>query len=342
MSAPATSPSPESAPRRSRLAQLLLEYAGPLVALVMIVGALLIWVPSFRSTENFQNIGRQIAVVAILAVGETLVIVTAGIDLSVGSLVALTGVLSALSMRGMLGGGASEAEVIPGWTVPLGFLVGLASGALVGALSGVIIERLTIPAFIVTLGMLGICAGSAKLASHGQTVGDLPDAIKDLGAADIAGGIPIIALIMLGVVAGGQFLLTRTAFGRALYAIGGNREAARLSGIPVRRVSIACFALCGMLSGLAGMVSMARTGSAQPTAGEGYELQAVAAAVIGGTSLMGGEGSVVGALIGALIMGVLSTGLDHIGLSSFIQQVAIGGMIVIAVLVDRARRSLGR
>lgn len=320
--------------------RFVIEYAGPLAALVLIVAGFLLWVPSFRSPENFQNIGRQIAVVAILAVGETLVIVAAGIDLSVGSLIALTSVLSALAMRGIVHGGASDAAFIPGWTVPAGVLVGLGSGALVGALSGAIIEYLSIPAFIVTLGMLGICAGSAKLAAKGVSVGDLPPAINWLGANDLGGVLPIATVITLVVVVIGQFALARTSFGRALYAIGGNREAARLSGIPVRRVSLVCFALCGMLAGLAGIVSMARTGSAQPTAGEGYELHAVAASVIGGTSLMGGEGSVTGAFIGALIMGVLSTGLDHLGLSNFWQQVVIGGMIVIAVLVDRARRSL--
>ncbi len=325
---------------RQRWSRFVIEYAGPLAALLLIVAGFLIWVPSFRSVENFQNIGRQIAVVAILAVGETLVIVTAGIDLSVGSLIALTSVLGALTMRGVVGGGASGVEVIPGTAVPLGIVVGLASGALVGAISGAIIEYLSIPAFIVTLGMLGICAGSAKLAAGGISVGDLPPAINWLGANDIGGVFPMATAITLVVVAAGQLLLAKTAFGRALYAIGGNREAARLSGIPVRRVSMACFALCGLLAGLAGIVSMARTGSAQPTAGEGYELHAVAASVIGGTSLMGGEGSITGAFIGALIMGVLSTGLDHLGLSNFWQQVVIGGMIVIAVLVDRARRSL--
>ncbi len=326
----------------------VLEFAGPLAALALILAAFMVFVPTFRSPENFQNISRQIAVVAILAAGETLVIVTAGIDLSVGAMIALTSVLAALTMKATMAGPNGEAarlvlfgaQLHPATVVPVGMLVGIGVGAVVGVVSGSITEYVGIPSFIVTLGMMGICSGTAKLASGGVSVGGLPDAIDWIGAKDVGGVIPVAALVTIAVVVLGQVMLARSAFGRALYAIGGNREAARLSGIPVKRVSVLAFTLCGALAGLAGMVAMSRVGSAQPTGGEGYELYAVAASVIGGTSLMGGEGSISGALIGALIMGVVRTGLDHIGLSDFLQTVVIGAMIIIAVIVDKVRRSM--
>jgi ribose transport system permease protein len=315
---------------------LVLEHGGPLVALAAVVGLFMALEPSFRNVANWQNIGRQMAVVAILAAGETFVIVAGGIDLSVGSVVALSGVLSALAMKAL---GVPDPLV-----VPMGICVGLGTGALVGALSGVITELAGIPSFVVTLGMLGVAAGAAKIASGGVGVSGIPDAFDWLAAKSIPIGptiaIPTAAIVTILVIVVGQIVLSRTRFGRSVYALGGNREAARLSGVPTRRISIMTFVISGGLAGLAGIMAVSRIGSAQPTAGEGYELNAIAAAVIGGTSLMGGEGSVLGSFVGALIMAVIATGLDHMMVSQFIQEVVIGGMIIVAVIVDKLRRTV--
>lgn len=307
-----------------------LEQSGPVLALVVLVVLVLASVPASRTWENWRNISRQTAVVAILAAGETIVIVSGGIDLSVGSLIAFTGVLSGLAMK--IGG------VPAGLAFPLGVLVALLSGGLAGLVSGMVTELARIPSFVVTLGMMGIASGTAKLACNGLSVSGLPSEVSGLGQAHVLVVIPVAGLLAIAVTALGQLVLGRTRFGRAVYALGGNREAARLSGIPVKKLGVACFVLCGTLAGLAGIVSMARMGSAQSTAGEGLELQAVAAAVIGGTSLMGGEGSIAGSFIGALIMGIIATTLDLIGVSQFAQPVVIGSLIIVAVIVDRVRR----
>lgn len=318
----------------SRVLGVLLEYAGPVAALAVILTAFLVFVPTFRSPDNFRNISRQMAVVAILAAGQTFVIVAGGIDLSVGSMVALTGVLAALTMK--------APWVPPELAVPAGLAVGLLVGALAGCLSGTLSEYAQIPSFVVTLGMMGMAAGAAKLTCGGVSIGDLPDALDWLAAKNLWGSVPSAAVVTLAVVAIGHTVLARTRFGRVVYALGGNREAARLAGVPVRRVMIACFTICGLLAGLAGMVTLSRIGSAQPTAGQGFELWAIAATVIGGTSLMGGEGSIGRAFVGALIMAVLAAGLDHLKLSSHWQQLVIGGMIIVAVIVDRLRRAMRR
>jgi len=336
MNGPATNapeaPSPEPrAPRERRVTiALALEQSGPILALAVLIVLVLAFVPAARTWENWRNISRQTAVVAILAAGETVVIVSGGIDLSVGSLIAFTGVLSGLAMR--------ISGVPPALAFPLGILVALMSGAVAGLVSGLVTELARIPSFVVTLGMMGIASGTAKLACNGMSVSGLPPEVSGLGQAHVLVVVPVAGLLAIGVTIVGQIVLGRTRFGRTVYALGGNREAARLSGIPVKKVGVACFVLCGMLAGLAGIVSMARMGSAQSTAGEGLELQAVAAAVIGGTSLMGGEGSIAGSFIGALIMGIIATTLDLVGVSQFAQPVVIGSLIIVAVIADRVRR----
>lgn len=315
---------------------VVLERGGPLIVLAVVVVGFMLVEPTFRKASNFENIGRQMAVVAILAVGETFVIIGGGIDLSVGAIVALSGVLAALTMK-------SQA-VPPHLVLPAGIAVGLATGLVVGLVSGTIIEVAQIPSFVVTLGMLGVCTGVAKIVSGGQGVSGIPRGIDWLAAHRITltrdVGIPMAAVVSLALIVVAHIVMSRTRFGRTVYALGGNREAARLSGIPVKRISVMTFVISGGVAGLAGLVALSRMGSGQPSAGQGYELNAVAAAVIGGTSLMGGEGTVLGSFVGALIMAVIATGLDHMLVSQFIQEVVIGGMIIVAVIIDKLRRTM--
>lgn len=315
---------------------VVLERGGPLIVLAVVVVGFMLVEPTFRKASNFENIGRQMAVVAILAVGETFVIIGGGIDLSVGAIVALSGVLAALTMK-------SQA-VPPHLVLPAGIAVGLATGLVVGLVSGTIIEVAQIPSFVVTLGMLGVCTGVAKIVSGGQGVSGIPRGIDWLAAHRITltrdVGIPMAAVVSLALIVVAHIVMSRARFGRTVYALGGNREAARLSGIPVKRISVMTFVISGGVAGLAGLVALSRMGSGQPSAGQGYELNAVAAAVIGGTSLMGGEGTVLGSFVGALIMAVIATGLDHMLVSQFIQEVVIGGMIIVAVIIDKLRRTM--
>ena len=294
-----------------------------------VVAGFMLVEPTFRKASNFENIGRQMAVVAILAVGETFVIIAGGIDLSVGAIVALSGVLAALTMR-------SDA-MPPHLALPAGIAVGLGTGLFVGLLSGTIIEVARIPSFVVTLGMLGVCTGVAKIVSGGQGVSGLPRGIDWLAAHVSLSprvGIPM-AVVTLALI--GLPTLSSHALVCCLRPV---QSVKWLSGIPVKRVSVMTFVISGGLAGLAGLVALSRMGSGQPTAGQGYELNAVAAAVIGGTSLMGGEGSILGSFVGALIMAVIATGLDHMMVSQFIEEVVIGGMIIVAVIVDKLRRTM--
>jgi ribose/xylose/arabinose/galactoside ABC-type transport system permease subunit len=285
---------------------------------------LLLWAltPYFFTVSNLLNVLEQTSINAVIAVGMTFVIISGGIDLSVGSLVALAGVVLASALRADL-------------PLPIALLAGMAVGAGCGLVNGALITLGRLPPFIATLGMMSIARGAALLYTEGRPISGFAASFRAL-----ATGRPLMApapvLVAAAVYLVSHFVLSRTKFGRYVYAIGGNEEATRLSGVPVRFHKAMVYGLSGLMSALAAVVLTARLNSAQPIAGMMYELDAIAATVIGGTSLMGGSGTLPGTLVGALIMGVLRNGLNLLGVSSFLQQIVIGFVIIVAVLVDSA------
>ena len=301
---------------------------GTLAGLLALCVALWIATPHFLTLSNLVNVLEQSAIIGIVAVGMTFVILTAGIDLSVGSIVALSGVAMGITFQAGLPIGLAAAA---------GLAVGLACGLLNGAL--ITIGRL--PPFIATLGMMSVARGGALMISDGRPISGYPEGFRGLATGDVL-GLPLPVLVMLATYGLAHFVLTRTTLGRYTYAIGGNEEAAELSGIAVKGFKTAVYGIAGLLSAVTALLLVARLNSAQPIAGIMYELDAIAAVVIGGTSLMGGSGSVIGTLVGALIMSVLRNGLNLLGVSSYLQQVAIGAVIIVAVLVDVALRRRAR
>jgi len=303
----------------------------PLAFLLVLVVALAILERDrgFLTVDNWANIVQATAVVAVLAVGETAVIVLGQIDLAVGRVLALSAVVAAWAMVSQ---GAGM------WT---GVLIACATGAACGLVSGLLTTLGRMPAFIATLGMMGVANGLAlRIAGDQNITGHAPgfDALS-LGHVQVLGaGIPVPLLLMLGAAAFVHVLLARTTLGRRVYAIGGNRDAARLSGISLTRVTIGVFVLSGLLCGFAAAIHVARTGGAQPTAGAGLELQAIAATVIGGTSLSGGSGGVPGTLIGAALMAVIQNGCDLRAEKPHVQLVIIGCVIWLASIYDGLRR----
>ncbi|GAB7033732.1 hypothetical protein JCM4914_51930 [Streptomyces platensis subsp. malvinus] len=294
---------------------------GGLAALVVVMAALS---KDFLNGQNLLNVGVQASVTAILAFGVTFVIVSAGIDLSVGSVAALAATVVAWAATGQ------------GLPVGIAVLLGLAVGAGSGLLSGALVAYGKLPAFIATLAMLSVGRGLALVISGGSPI-PFPASVSRLG--DTLGGwlpVPVLVMIAMGLVA--ALILARTYAGRAMFAIGGNEEAARLSGIHVKRRKLVIYALSGLFAAVAGIVLAARLTSAQPQAATGYELDAIAAVVIGGASLSGGSGKASGTLIGALILAVLRNGLNLLSVSAFWQQVATGLVIALAVLLDTLRR----
>ncbi|WP_312866932.1 ABC transporter permease/substrate-binding protein [Streptomyces zagrosensis] len=308
------------------VARLLLDN-GALTALVVLVAAMSLLSTDFLTTQNLLNVGVQAAVTAILAFGVTFVIVAAGIDLSVGSVAALCATVLAWT---------ATSHGLPVW---LAVLLAVATGIACGAASGALIAFGKLPPFIATLAMLSIARGLSLVISQGSPI-DLPDPVSSLG--DTLGGwlpVPVLVMLVMGLLTAG--VLNRTYVGRVMYAIGGNEEAARLSGIQVRRQKLVVYALSGAFAAVAGIVLASRLSSAQPQAAVGYELDAIAAVVIGGASLAGGVGKASGTLIGALILATLRNGLNLLEVSSFWQQVVIGAVIALAVLLDTARRRAG-
>jgi ribose transport system permease protein len=296
---------------------------GALVGLLVLCLALFIATPDFLTAGNMLNIGIQASTIAVLAFGMTFVIVAAGIDLSVGSVAALSAMVSA-SMFTTAG--------LNGWVALLG---GLLTGAACGAASGMATAYGRLPSFIATLAMLSVARGLTLVISDGRPV-RTADQVSFLGGNLGPIPMPIVVLVVAGLVA--AFLLNRTVIGRYMYAVGGNTEAARLSGIPVQKVLVIVFALSGLFAGLAGMLLSGRLDSAQPQAAVGYELDAIAAVVIGGASLAGGVGRISGTLVGALVLVVIRNGLNLLNVSSFWQQVVIGLVIALAVGIDVLRR----
>ena len=296
---------------------------GTLIGLIALSVVLWALTPHFLTVSNLLNVAEQTSINAIVAVGMTFVILSGGIDLSVGSIVALSGVMLGTILQG---------NQTPLVTPLLGaLLVGMGCGLTNGAL----ISWGRLPPFIVTLGMMSIARGAALVFTEGRPVSGFEPAFRSIATARIA-FIPAPVVIMIAVYLMAHLVLTRTTFGRYVYAIGGNEEATRLAGVRVRFHKMMIYGMSGLTSAVAAVILTARLNSAQPIAGMMYELDAIAATVIGGTSLMGGEGTLVGTLIGALIMGVLRNGLNLLGVSSFLQQIVIGAVIVGAVLVDTA------
>lgn len=300
-----------------------LSKIGPLIGLVLIMIILSILSDSFFTANNMLNLLRQISVNALIAFGMTFVILTAGIDLSVGSLLALGSALTA----GMLTSGMD-----PVLAVFIGLLIGFG----LGALNGLIITKGKVAPFIATLATMTIFRGATLVFTNGKPITGLSDSFsfQMIGKGYLL-GIPFPVVIMLIIFFVLFFILRSTVFGRQVYAVGGNEEASTLSGIKADRVKIWVYALTGLLSVLAGIIIMSRLNSAQPTAGTSYELDAIAAVVIGGTSLMGGRGKIFGTLVGALIIGVIDNGLNLLNVSSFYQQIVKGAVILLAVLLDR-------
>jgi ribose transport system permease protein len=288
---------------------------------------LLLWIltPHFLTVSNLLNVLEQTAINAVIAAGMTFVIISGGIDLSVGSLVALSGVV----LGTLLHAGVPMAVAIA---------ASLGVGFFFGVLNGLAITWGRLPPFIATLGMMSVARGCALLFTDGRPVSGFDAAFRNLATARVV-GIPAPVLVAIGVYIVAWFVLSKTRFGRYVYAIGGNEEATRLSGVNVRLHKMCVYGVSGLASAVAAVLLTSRLNSAQPIAGIMYELDAIAATVIGGTSLMGGEGGLGGTIIGALIMGVLRNGLNLLGVSSFVQQIVIGLVIVFAVLIDTALKS---
>ena len=295
---------------------------GALVGLIVLCVALFIATPHFLTVNNLVNIGIQAATVAILAFGMTFVIITAGIDLSVGSVAALGAMVSASFFVN---------TSLPGWVT---LILGLLTGLLAGVICGMATAWGKIPSFIATLAMMSIARGATLVISQGSPM-PTADTVNWMGSTVAGVPIPIVMMVIAGLVC--WFILERTVLGRSMYAIGGNLEAARLSGLPVRKIQVAVFGLSGLFAALSGLVMAGRLTSAQPQAGVGYELDAIAAVVIGGASLAGGAGKATGTLVGAILLAVIRNGLNLLNVSSFWQQIVIGLVIALAVGFDVIR-----
>lgn len=290
-----------------------------LIALAVIMS----WLsPYFLSVSNFMNILLATSTIGVLAIAATYVIGSGGLDLSLGSVLGLSGVV-----------GAAVAVKL-GLPTPVAVLATIAAGALAGLVNGLIITRAFVPAFIVTLGMLGIARGLALVISDGRVIYGLPGAMVYIGQGRPL-GIPMPVIIFVGTAVIMHIILAYTRFGRHTLAIGDNENAARTSGIAVERHRLILYTLSGGLAGLAGLLFATRINSGDPTAGLTYELTAITAAIIGGTNLFGGRGSILGTMVGALIMGVLQNGLNLLAVQSYYQQMAIGGVLILAVFIDQ-------
>jgi ribose transport system permease protein len=304
--------------RKLRLQKLL-----PFLTLTILFVALWIASPYFMTAGNLSSIIRQTAVINIMALGMTVVIIAGGIDLSVGSMLGFASVLGTMPM-----------ENHPIW---MGILAGIAAGAACGAANGAMVTALRINPFIVTLGTMGIFRGLALLVSKGVPINKVPVSMRYLADGDLL-GVPFVLWILALCAVAIHVMLEHTRLGRYAFSIGSNADAAFYAGVPVAFVTMAVFAIGGLLTGLASMIGASRLMSGQPTGGESYELSAIAAVVIGGGSLRGGEGSVVGTLIGCFIMGLLSNGTDLLGINPHWQRVIIGAAIIIAVSIDTLQR----
>lgn len=303
-----------------------------LIALVVLCILLGVLTDKFFTASNGLNVLRQVAVNVCIATGMTLIVLTGGIDLSVGSVLALCGAITA----GLLKNGIRmpSADLFIGFTLLGAVLAGLIAGALLGLFNGITITKFKVPPFVATLAMLTIARGFTMLYTGGHPVSNLGTSFAWIGTGSLI-GIPVPVWIALLVVLIASFITRQTRLGRYIYAIGGNETAARLSGIRINKVKLIVYSLGAALAAVGGVIVTSRLDSAQPNAGLSYELDAIAAVVIGGTSLNGGKGSVGGTVIGAVIIGVLNNGLVLLNVSPFWQQVVKGGVILLAVIIDR-------
>lgn len=300
-----------------------------LAVLALLTTAMALLSPYFLSVSNFLNILLATATIGVLAIGATFVISSAGIDLSIGSVLALAGVVGCQAMAKL------------GLPWPLGIAACILAGAAAGYVNGFLVTRGDIPPFIVTLGMLGVARGLALVLTNGLPIYGLPDPVIYIGQGRPF-GVPAPVFVLAVTAIAAHVALSHTRFGLHAQIIGDNEAAARAMGVRVERQKILLYVLSGALAGLAGLVFAARVNAGDPTAGLNYELTAVTAAIIGGTNLFGGRGSIVGTIIGALIMGVLQNGLNLLAVPSFYQQMAIGIVLVLAVWLDRVNRAEGR
>lgn len=278
--------------------------------------------PSFLTPSNFLNVLRQVSVNGVIAVGQTLVILTGGIDLSVGSGVGVAGVI--------------VAKLAPYGVVPA-VGVALAAGLAAGLANGLIITRLRVTPFVATLGMMAILRGADFVISNGYSISGTPYLVQFVGQGSIA-GIPMLVVVMLAAMGIAYYVLNYTVFGRHIYAVGGNEEGARLAGVRVQRTKLWVYVISGLAMGIAGVMLAGRMNTGEPNAGTGYELDCIAAVVIGGTSLFGGQGTIVGSLLGALVLGVVNNGMNILNVSVYWQQVVKGLIIVAAVVIDQLRK----
>lgn len=306
----------------------VLNRYGIAVALVLELILFGVASPYFFTSDNLLNVSLQISITAIIAAGMTLVILTGGIDLSVGSVVAFAGVVAATTVK----------VPVP-YVIALGLaiLAGLGIGLLSGGIAGLFVTRFRITPFIVTLALMTIWRGGAFVFTEGRPVWELPEAFSQLGGGRF-GGVPIPTLCMVAVFVVMHVVLNHTRFGRYVYAVGGNVEAARLAGIRTNRVLVQVYVVSGILSAFSGVLLASRMNSGQPNAGLMYELDVIAAVVVGGTSLTGGRGTVVGTLIGSVLIGVLRNGLNLLNVGSYVQQVIVGVVILLAVLLDQIKK----
>jgi ribose transport system permease protein len=326
--APAISP-PQLVNGMSRLGQVMFAGTrGPLIGLILLCTVLSLSTGTFLSVRNLLNVMDQVTVLGIMAIGMTMVILIGGIDLSVGSVLALAS---------MVMGYVAHPDYL-NLGIPLGIAAALAAGALCGLVSGLLITVAKLPPFIATLAMMSVARGLANIITDGSQIVGFVDWFSALSITRYFGFLSVTVAIMVVLALAFAVFLAFRANGRNLYAIGGSAEVARLSGIPVRTLTNWVYAACGLLAGLAGVVLAARLDSVQPSSGLGYELDTIAAVVIGGASLSGGTGSVGGTAIGVLTIGILRNGLNLLGVSPFIQQVVIGVVIALAVAADTWRR----
>jgi ribose transport system permease protein len=289
--------------------------------------------PNFLKSSNLLNVANQIAVIAIIAIGMTLVIITAGIDLSVGSLIAFSAVICCWVLREWMGG--PDATV---WGMVVAGMLAIVACGVMGAFSGSMIAYFGVPSFVASLGMMMVASGLAYMISGGLSIYQIPDSFDWLGRGDSFFGIPNAVVLMVLLYLAAHFLMSRTTAGRYVYAVGGNAEAARLSGVPVKKVLLWVYACSGLLAGLGGVVMASQFRSGDPKYGLMYELYVIAAVVVGGTSLSGGRGKVFGTLIGAFIIAVIQNGMNLTGVQSYTQKVVLGLVLLAAVLLDMLKK----
>jgi ribose transport system permease protein len=286
-----------------------------------VFGALTLASDDFLTGNNLANLARQVSIFGILAIGQLMVILTGGIDLSVGSILGLAGAVTAQLL-------------VAGVPIPLALILGALVGAVLGIITGLLVTRFKLPPFIATLGMLGIARGVVLVITDANTIQGLPEGFQTIANGSVV-GVPNLLILFVVIAAIAAFVLKRTVFGRYVYAVGSNPEAARLAGVPVRLVTITVYGIAGLLSAVGGVLLTSRLGAGVPTAGTGFELQAIAACVIGGASLSGARGSAIGAACGALLIGVLNNGGNLLAVNSFYLQIAIGLLILVAVAFDQ-------